>query len=225
MDNSEVNVVPWKRKEVIGNATLYLGDCMNVLPAIGQFDSLVTDPPYGVDLSYAANDDSESHLRDIVLPRVRLGISLGQRAALTCGNKNAWLYPRPDDWGVWYNPAGTGCGRWGFILAHMILYYGIDPHARKAGWKATSVEGLNDATPSMWRGHPCPKPEAFMRWLVGKASLPTDTVCDPFMGSGTTGAACSFLGRKFVGVELHEPYFDLACERIENAQRQHKLFA
>jgi len=52
-----------------------------------------------------------------------------------------------------------------------------------------------------------------------------DTILDPFMGSGTTGVACANLGRKFIGIEIEPKYFDIACERIENAQRQERLFA
>ena len=72
--------------------------------------------------------------------------------------------------------------------------------------------------------HPCPKPESFMRWMVGKASLPDETVLDPFMGSGTTGVACMNLGRRFIGIEIEPKYFDIACERIERAYAQGKLF-
>ena len=73
--------------------------------------------------------------------------------------------------------------------------------------------------------HPCPKPESFMRWMVGKASLPDETVLDPFMGSGTTGVACMNLGRSFIGIEREPKYFDIACRRIEDAQRQGRLIA
>ena len=52
-----------------------------------------------------------------------------------------------------------------------------------------------------------------------------ETILDPFMGSGTTGVACMNLGRKFIGIEIEPKYFDIACERIENAQRQQRMFA
>jgi site-specific DNA-methyltransferase (adenine-specific) len=51
------------------------------------------------------------------------------------------------------------------------------------------------------------------------------SVLDAFMGSGTTGVACVKLGRKFIGVELSPQYFDIACRRIEDAQRQARMFA
>jgi DNA modification methylase len=61
------------------------------------------------------------------------------------------------------------------------------------------------------------------RWIT-RVSLEGD-VLDPFMGSGTTGVACMNLGRKFIGIEIEPKYFNIACERIENAQRQERLFA
>ena len=64
-----------------------------------------------------------------------------------------------------------------------------------------------------------------MRWLVNKASLPNETILDPFMGSGTTGVACVNLGRKFIGVEIEPRYFDIACKRIDEATRQPRLFS
>ena len=63
-----------------------------------------------------------------------------------------------------------------------------------------------------------------MEWVISLAPK-ADTICDPFMGSGTTGIAASNLGRRFVGIERERKYFDLACERIARAQAQERLFA
>jgi site-specific DNA-methyltransferase (adenine-specific) len=57
------------------------------------------------------------------------------------------------------------------------------------------------------------------------AKMPAGVVLDPFMGSGTTGVACAQLGRKFIGIEIERKYFDIACERIDNAYRQQRMFA
>jgi len=70
--------------------------------------------------------------------------------------------------------------------------------------------------------HPTQKPIGVMSWAVGHTK--GITVLDPFMGSGTTGVACMNLGRKFIGIEIERKYFDIACERIENAQRQGRMF-
>jgi DNA modification methylase len=72
-------------------------------------------------------------------------------------------------------------------------------------------------------GHPVPKPVGWMRWLVALTTRRGETVLDPFMGSGTTGVAAVQQGRQFVGIERERAYFDIACERIENAQRQSSL--
>ena len=73
------------------------------------------------------------------------------------------------------------------------------------------------------RQHPTQKPVALMEWCLG--FIDGETVCDPYMGSGTTGVACVRTGRKFVGIEIEPKYFDIACTRIENAQRQQRMFA
>jgi adenine-specific DNA-methyltransferase len=73
--------------------------------------------------------------------------------------------------------------------------------------------------------HPTQKPEALMLHIVKVSSRPAGTVLDPFMGSGTTGVACANLGRRFIGIEIDQKYFDLACERIARAHSQQRLFA
>ena len=208
------------RVEHIGDATLYLGDCREILPALPKVDAVVTDPPYGVGIDYGQFEDTPEHVAAVVVPAINICRQIASRVAVTSGNRCAWLYPRPDDIGVWFNPAGCGFGKWGFNLAHLILYYGKDPKPRTS---ASSVTGLNDRSGTSL--HPCPKPSAFMRWLVNKASLPDETVCDPFMGSGTTGEACIATGRKFIGIEIEPKYFDIACSRIDAAYRQGRLFA
>ena len=61
-----------------------------------------------------------------------------------------------------------------------------------------------------------------MEWCIEKAGN-VSTVCDPFMGSGTTGVACARMGLQFVGIERERKYFDIACERIARAQAQGQL--
>lgn len=72
--------------------------------------------------------------------------------------------------------------------------------------------------------HPTPKPWQLAAHFIRLHTLPGHSVLDPFMGSGTTGVACARLGRRFIGVEIDERYFDIACRRIEEAQRQSDLF-
>lgn len=67
--------------------------------------------------------------------------------------------------------------------------------------------------------HPCEKPLAMMEHIVKTSSRPDAVVLDPFMGSGTTGVACKNLCRKFIGIELDEDYFNIAKQRINEAQQ------
>jgi DNA modification methylase len=73
-------------------------------------------------------------------------------------------------------------------------------------------------------GHPTQKPVRVMEWSLSFAEG-AQTVCDPFMGSGTTGVACANHGKQFFGIERERKYFDMACERIARAQAQDRLFA
>lgn len=74
-------------------------------------------------------------------------------------------------------------------------------------------------------GHPMPRHVKHMRWLIEWHSDPGEIVCDPFLGSGTAGVAAVSLGRPFIGIEIDPKYFDLECERIDQAQRQQRIFA
>lgn len=74
------------------------------------------------------------------------------------------------------------------------------------------------------KGHPAPMAYSLAADHINTWTMPGSVVCDPFLGSGTTGVACAKLGRNFVGIEIHEPFFDIACERIFQAQRQSDLF-
>jgi len=224
-------------KVIIGNCELWHGDCREILPLVAA-DALCTDPPYGVMLGEVVNgqapgkgqqpytmfSDTPEYIKDVVIPSVILALQRCNRGIITPGNRNAFMYPPPDDMGVWYNPAGSGRGRWGFILAHMILYYGKDPRAGRNA-TASSAWALNDAVGAIKNKlHPCPKPEKFTAWMVDKVSVDGETILDPFMGSGTCGVACVATGRNFVGIELEERYFQVACRRIEQAYAQLRLF-
>lgn len=207
---------------------IYCGDARDVLPSLGPVDLVVTDPPYGVLLgevdsgqerdsmreTYAHFSDTPEYLSQVVIPAFRMALTMTARAIITPGNRNAFAYPMPDDIGVWYNPAGTGRGPWGFILAHLIFYYGKDPHAGRRAI-ASSTWAKNDAvTAFRTNGHPCPKPLKFTKWLVEKGSLENEIVLDPFCGSGTTLRAAKDLGRRAIGIENYEPYAEIAAKRL-----------
>jgi site-specific DNA-methyltransferase (adenine-specific) len=222
--------------ERIGDCTIYLGDCREVLPALGRVDAVVTDPPYGVGMGigadprrggshglardgYVSYDDTIENYREIVVPAVRAALSLARRGAVF-SNHNLHELPKPDAIGGVYLPSATGRHCWGFNSFSPIVFYGTAPGLQR-GSRPSAIWSAETADRN---GHPCPKPLGWMRWLVGHASEEGETVLDPFAGSGTTGVACAKLGRKFIGIEIEPRYFDIACRRIEAAYAQPDLF-
>jgi len=205
---------------IIGNATLYLGDCLEILPTLPKVDAVITDPPYGN--GYA--------------PR---GGETAGSVDLDSGAIPAWdIYS--DDWMKFIDcPAAVFCSQATmFTTAYAIgadralLYVKSNPSPFGTSWEPCLTRGWSHSRQRQhWEGynaengqqHPTQKPLALMRWIVGTTQA--KTILDPFMGSGTTGVACMNLGRKFIGIEIEPKYFDIACERIENAQRQGRMFA
>jgi site-specific DNA-methyltransferase (adenine-specific) len=201
------------RVEHIGDATLYLGDCREILPTLGRFDAVVTDPPYGIanvwkggsghgwgnaKAQTAVRNEWDSRAPDAVF----LASLIGSAKQLILWGGNYYDLPPSRCWLVWNKPER------GFTLAE----------AELAWTNLDTVVRVFDAPRSEpGREHPTQKPVSIMSWCVNKTK---GAVLDPFMGSGTTGVACARLGRTFVGIEAHEPYFDIACRRIEQAQRQ-----
>ena len=223
------------KEVVIGDARLLLGDCLQILPMLPKVDAVITDPPYGTGTSkksglrkgdaaksdYEGFFDSLQNVLENVIPAIDFCISGFGRVALTCGFKAMWHYPKPNHVGSFQYGAGTtvmSC--WGPALWQPILFYGKDP--KQGTLTPDSFQGCNDS--DTITNHPCPKPLKSWTRLVARASLPNEIVLDPFMGSGTTGVAAIKLGRKFIGIEREPKYFDIACQRIEQAYAQRPLF-
>lgn len=227
----------WKRKEVIGDCTLYLGDCLEILPTLEKVDAVITDPPYGIGLGnhagakdvrsgylgkqeYETYEDTEENFISVVVPAIEISLSKATRGAVYCFASCGMYLPKPRALGGVYIPAACGRSSWGYTNFAPLYLYGVSPTIHKGAshtvFRSSAVADKNE--------HPCPKPVEWMNWIVGMASLANETIIDPFMGSGTTGVACANLGRKFIGVEIEEKYFNIACERITNAYRQQKLF-
>lgn len=220
--------------ETIGDATLYLGDCQEILPTLPKVDAVVTDPPYGIEGSsgainkarskgnYISNfNDGPEYIQRVVVPVIKLLIEKCMCVVVTPGCKNFCAYPQPQSFGSFYQPAAVGMQTFGNVDSQPIFYYGKNASKKNLGVSCSFqlTEGPGD-----W-GHPCAKPIKTWTRLVSNVTAQDNMVCDPFMGSGTTGVACANLGRKFIGIEIEPKYFDLACKRIEMAYAQGRLFA
>jgi len=228
------------RTETIGDATLYLGDCREILPTLPRVDAVVTDPPYGVnfdgkaghyrnepqakrDDTYISYHDTAENFEAVVLPALRAALEAATCGVVFMASRNVQLLPRGELGGI-YLPNGCGRSSWGFQNFMHCVFYGADPYtAAGMGSRPNGRYGLwgNDANEV---DHPCAKPIAAMKWAVNRGSLEGATILDPFMGSGTTGVACTQLGRRFIGIEIEPKYFDIACRRIEEAWKQPRLF-
>jgi len=202
------------REEIIGNARLILGDCRDILPTLPKVDAVVTDPPYGI--GFAAQPTKWQRLAgkepeawdDEVSEAVAILPTLGD--AIIWGG-NYYALPPTRGWLSWHKPDAPPS------MAHFELAWtSFDRNARQL-----SVS-IGETNPERV-GHPTQKPLRLMKWCIG--FLPdAQTILDPFMGSGTTGVAAVQMGRKFIGIEREPKYFDIACRRIEDAQRQQDLF-
>ena len=221
---------PIKRTEVIGDCTLYLGDCLEVLPLLGRVDAVVTDPPYGVGKKYASFDDTPEKAAAVANAVLAQSRQISLRVVMFTGMQMMWDLPKADWVCAWAWVSTGSYGKVGVNQWQPLLFYGRDVPGFGAvnGIIKGDFKYFNDGIGSGFLAekvdHPCPKIPKVMDWCVRRFSAADETVLDPFMGSGTTGVACVKLGRKFIGIEIDEGYFDIACERIRKAYAQPDMF-
>lgn len=231
------------RVEVIGDATLYLGNSLEIMQTL-KADHVIGDPPY----------EKEAHK---VGRRTQASVKTGVNVDL---DFDAITEAERDESS---RLAVECCDGWliFFCQAEAAGYWRDSIEAAKGKYKRTMIWVKPDSTPQLngmmpapgyesmplawcgkgkphWNGggkrgvfthltnnperegtHPTEKPLSLMRELITLFSASGQTILDPFMGSGTTGVACLQLRRKFIGIEMNEAYFDLACRRIEQASR------
>ena len=209
------------RVETIGNATLYCGDCREVLPAL-RADAVVTDPPYGIEFEYESYEDTLDNWHQLITDVIPVCRLISRFTVLPCcaiGRLGWWYENMSPDWLISWYQAGTPArqSKIGFNTWQALVCFGRPERAMHDYFYTTDSPNV--------AGHPCPKPKGFNMWLCSRAAPRGGTIIDPFMGSGTCGVACADLGRKFIGIEIEPKYFDIACERIERAQAQPRLFA
>lgn len=210
------------RSETIGDCTLYLGDCKEILPLLPKVDAVVTDPPYGIGWKPRVNHQDQAWVDEIDFD-IRAFL-IGRYHLVWGGQYFADRLPLAEGWLTWckrpmafdvsndertYASTEIAWRDWGkskFIV-----------HVWDGGMRAGAAENRTFC-------HPSQKPIEVMEWCVRQLPAEVETIFDPFMGSGTTGVACVKLGRKFIGIEIDETYFEIACKRIREAYAQPDLF-
>lgn len=207
-------------KKQIGNATLYLGDCMDILPTLDKVDAVITDPPYGIkrfEKGFGTTRfkghgvDKDGLLWDKSPEKAFFDLLLSKGENSIIWGANNFELPTSEYFLVWDKQQTVS----NFASAEL-AYTNIKIPAKVFRF---SIHQHNQ----IQKDHPTQKPIDLMAWcidFVPKAKI----ILDPFMGSGTTGVAAIQMGRKFIGIEREPKYFDIACKRIEQAVAQGQLF-
>ena len=223
---------PWLERREIGNAVLYLGNCIEISPTLPLVDAVITDPPYGIAFSHHGQN-----VRGIGGGKYKTAFAnvevIGDdqpfdpapwlaypKVVLWGANHFASRLPDADKWLVWDKREADST--LSFADCEM-AWTNLPGQARmfRHYWNGMlKASERGDA-----RVHPTQKPIALMRWCLGQAGLPAGSCAlDPYMGSGPTGIATCQAGMRFIGIEIEPRYYEIACERIENAQRQQRMF-
>jgi len=198
--------------------TLYCGDCREILPTLGRFDLLLTDPPYGIDYNPTRSQGSaasgsrkklEKVINDDAAFDPSLLMPLGDAILWGANNYAARLNPS-NGWLIWDK---RDCGT---------LFKGFIASDAELAW--TNITGRTHMFSHRWCGHlrdsersdffhPTQKPIALMRWCLSFAP-DAATILDPFAVSGKTGVAAKLEGRKATLIEMEERYCEIAANRL-----------
>lgn len=236
----------------IGRATLYCGDALEIVPTLGRVDHLITDPPYEA-IMHASKDklkglvrpDGTHHWKPLGFESIDAirddVVGWGAQvdgwfiAFCTAEGVGRWAdainpkncpmkYKRAC---VWIKPDATPQmnGQGPAMGAEMFVCAWAGKGFAKwyAGGKRGVYTHLTNG-PGRHGAHPTEKPRRLMAEIIEDFTAAGQIVLDPFAGSGTTGVAAVMLGRRFIGIEQDRRWFDIACKRIEDAQRQGDLF-
>lgn len=238
----------WKRKEVIGDCTLCLGDAMEIMPTLPKSDLCVSDVPYalttggkskssksmsGIFAAHNYANDGQLVMATVPFPEMMAAIydALKDNADCYVMSNDKNLFP------LW--ESGTAAG---FKFHNLLSWDKVTPTANR--WYMKHIE----FTLYLWKGgaktinfpnskqqlrggersesdHPTEKPVALMSEYIRNSSEAGDVVLDCFMGGGTTGVACLRARRRFVGIEIDEKHFLSACDRIQSAHDNPTMFS
>lgn len=201
--------------------TLHLGDCREILPTLGKIDAVVTDPPYGIGKDgqkrttggHGGRKAYEFLGWDAERPKpeiFKFMLAVAPQHVIWGGNYFADLLPPTGKWLVW--DKGQRINQSDGELAW------TSEHGALRIFDLNRVSLMTDGAE-----HPTQKPIQVMRWSIQQLGTP-QIILDPFMGSGSTGVAAISLGSKFIGIEIEQKYFDIACKRIAAALKQTDLF-
>ena len=197
---------------------------MEILPTLDKVDAVITDPPYGINENskkvasrgklakakdYGDFDWDKSPPPNELIELIR---TKAKHQAFFGGNY--FTLPPTSCWLVWDKLNGDND-----FADCELCWTNWSKAVRRLQWRWNGMIRQGNEE----RFHPTQKPLEVMKWVITLCPK-SDTILDPFMGSGTTGVAAIQMGRKFIGIEREPKYFDIACERIEAASKQVDMF-
>lgn len=238
-----------RREEIIGDCRLLLGDCLEILPTLEHVDHVIGDPPYEDELHAAVGkinrirNDGRRVPDDLTFEGINASRGSIARACVEASTGWLILFTLAEGVRAWRDDIQAAGGKWDTTLAW------IKPDASPRFNGQGAARGFENAITAWcgrgyrsWNGggkrgvythcvnvgrqgeHPTEKPVPLMLDILVDFTQPGQVICDPFMGSGTTGVAATKCGRAFIGIEQNERWFDLACERIRKAYAQPDMF-
>ena len=206
------------------------GDCLEVMKQMPDkcVDLVVTDPPYGINVgkpireiesnfatvgikgastpkSYRGFDDSRIPAKEYFDEMMRIS----KNQVIFGGNYFAEYLKNSSCWLVWDKDNQES-----FFADCELAWTSFSTAVRKFKWKWQGMIQENMGRGKEERHHPTQKPVAVMEWILQSYSEENMTICDPFLGSGTTAVACKNLKRNYIGIEISEYYCKIAEERL-----------
>lgn len=210
---------------VIGNATLYLGDCRDILPTLPKVDAVITDPPFGVgnfvQVTGRKMGRGDSHGKS-----VEWNDSVPTKEVfdmLRAMSKHRII------WGAnFFNCFEDRGGAIVWDKCQSMPNFSKADIASCTHFQKTEIVRIPwtnfTVTHRAETDHPCERPVELYEWCIRYLPKPIGSVLDPYLGSGSCAVAAFRSGCQFIGIEREPKYFDIACRRIEYAQRQERLF-
>jgi site-specific DNA-methyltransferase (adenine-specific)/modification methylase len=206
---------------------LFCADCLEILPTLvtGSVDAVVADPPYG--MGKFNRFGSRGNLTDAMPYTPIVGDDKPfdpspfldyPKVILFGGNWFSDKLPAAAGWIIWDKRDGMTSNNFGDCEMAWVKD-SIATRIIRHRWNGM----IKDSEKDQHRVHPMQKPIAVLKWIVENYTNPDNIILDPFMGSGTTGVACVQTGRKFIGIEIEEKYFEIAKKRIQQAQLQIRM--
>lgn len=213
-----------RRPVNIGSATLYHADCFDAVPRLAGIDAVVTDPPYGIGFEYRTFDDAADKYDGMMAKLIPHLVRITDN-----GPCFVWQSPLKADQWHRYFPKGYR------IIAACKKYPNLDGRVRCLSWDPvifwSGKSRLRDHLPLDWlvtdlrpydgyrSQNPVPFPRPLDQVKYFCSSVAGTSILAPFMGSGTTGVAAVLAGKRFIGIEQDEVYFNYACQRISEARK------